>query len=415
MGLEIAGSRVLAPHFGNSVFVWGSLISVFLIALAVGYYVGGHLADRRPSQQLLAAVCIAVSVWIFALTAIGHPICEGIADRGGGEQSGPLVAAAILFLPPSVGLGIVSPFAVRIAATSISSVGQVAGTLYALSTAGSIAGTLVTTFVLIPQLGVLAILRILGFVLLAAAIVTLPLPNSRLARIELPMLLAILAFGFVVPGTPAFRLAHGEQIVLEADTPYHHIAVLDNRLQESRQLRFDQYTESGIHLSPPYRTLQDYTNYFHLAFLLKPKMERALFIGAGGGTGPRTFFAHDPTLTIDVVDIDPRVLEIATEYFYLPQTPAIRLIDQDGRMFLRQTDATYNCIVLDAFTIGGRIPFHLVTREFLELCQQRLTEDGVFVMNFGSAPGRSAERHLSVAASHCCCRVSECLRLRAGV
>lgn len=174
MGLEIAGSRVLAPHFGNSVFVWGSLISVFLIALAAGYYVGGRLADRQPSMRLLGVVLIAAAIWIFGLSSMGHVVCEAVSNGGFGLVTGPLVAAAILFLPPSVALGIASPFAVRIAATSLGSVGQTAGTLYALSTVGSIVGTLVTTFGLIPLIGVTAILRSLGAALLLVSLVALP-------------------------------------------------------------------------------------------------------------------------------------------------------------------------------------------------------------------------------------------------
>src|SRR6185436_8373067 len=80
MALEIAGSRVLAPHFGNSTFVWGSLISVFLIALATGYFLGGRLADRMPSQRLLNIICMVVAAWIFGLSALGHPICEALLD-----------------------------------------------------------------------------------------------------------------------------------------------------------------------------------------------------------------------------------------------------------------------------------------------------------------------------------------------
>src|SRR6187399_1549760 len=77
MGLEIAGSRVLAPHFGSSVFVWGSLISVFLIALAVGYYVGGQLADRQPSIRLLRVILVIAAIWVFALASVGNDVCEG--------------------------------------------------------------------------------------------------------------------------------------------------------------------------------------------------------------------------------------------------------------------------------------------------------------------------------------------------
>lgn len=385
MGLEIAGSRVLAPHFGNSVFVWGSLISVFLTALTAGYYLGGRLADRHPSLRLLGAICIAVAAWIFLLVTIGHPVCHGILLRGFGDQMGPLLASAILFLPPSVGLGIVSPLSIRIAATSISSVGQVAGTLYALSTFGSILGTLLATFVLIPTIGVAAILKILGGVLLLAAIMTLPRFGGAAGRASLLLALLIFVAGWLLPASPAIPLAQGEVIRVDVSTPYHHIWVLDNSVNDSRQLRFDRYAETTIRLDPPYRTLDNYTNYFQLAFLAQPKIERVLFIGAGGGVGPRTFLAHNSSAKIDVVDIDPQVLAIARQHFFLPDSPALRLIAEDGRIFLRRNDTQYDCIVLDAFTIGGRIPFHLVTREFFELCRSRLTPGGVFVMNLGSA------------------------------
>ena len=111
MGLEIAGSRVLAPHFGNSVFVWGSLISVFLIALSVGYYLGGRLADQRPSRTVLNTICMVVSVWIFGIAMISYAFCETLARAGLGEQSGPLVASLALFLAPGIGMGMVSPYA----------------------------------------------------------------------------------------------------------------------------------------------------------------------------------------------------------------------------------------------------------------------------------------------------------------
>jgi hypothetical protein len=119
MGLEIAGSRILAPHFGSSVFVWGSLISVFLIALAVGYYLGGQLADRQPSIRLLRVILVIAAIWVFALASAGHDACQALSNQGFGLVSGPLVAAAILFLPPSIALGVVSPFAVRLATTSL--------------------------------------------------------------------------------------------------------------------------------------------------------------------------------------------------------------------------------------------------------------------------------------------------------
>lgn len=383
MGLEIAGSRVLAPHFGNSVFVWGSLISVFLIALSVGYYVGGRVADRYPSRVVLNSICILAALAIFLIALSAHVFCEVLVEKGLGEQTGPLVASAILFLPPSVGLGMVSPFAIRLATQSVRSVGQISGTLYALSTGGSIAGTLLTTFVLIPLIGLSAILKGLGLVLLLAAVLTLPLWKPARTPAGLAVLALLTLAGLFAPGAPRTALGRGDRLVVDVDTPYHHIAVVDNR--DARLLRFDRFVESSILKQPPYPSLSPYTDYFHLAFLVHPRIERTLFIGAGGGVGPRAFHLHDRDMTIDVVDIDPRVLELARSHFFLDETPRIRTIAEDGRMFVRTAPARYDCVVLDAFTIGGRIPFHLVTREFFQLCRDRMTERGVFVMNLNSA------------------------------
>ena len=161
--------------------------------------------------------------------------------------------------------------------------------------------------------------------------------------------------------------------------------------QEKRMLCFDQSVEGVIMRSPPYATVDPYPNYFHLAFLAKPKIKTALFIGAGAGIGPRAFHKHDPEMAIDVVDIDPKVLDLAHKYFHLEENPRIRTVAEDGRMFMRKAESKYDCVVLDAFS-ARCIPFHLVTREFLELCRDKMSEDGVFVMNvLGAIEGPSSE------------------------
>jgi spermidine synthase len=327
---------------------------------------------------------MAVSVWIFGIALLSYPFCESLAQAGLGEQSGPLIASLALFLAPGVGMGMVSPYAVRLAAQSVANVGQIAGTLYALSTLGSIAGTILTTFVLIPLIGLAAILKGLGLALLVVSVFTLP-TWRRSGVPTLVVLLGIAPAAVLAPARNEAALLPGDTLVVEAETPYQHVAVIDNQRRNARDLRFDRYVESSISLTPPYEALADYTDYFHLAFLLKPEIRRAVFIGAGGAIGPRTFHAHNPEMEIDVVDIDPLVLEVAREHFFLPDDPRIRTIAQDGRMFLDDSRGAYDCVVLDAFTIGGRIPFHLVTREFLELCRQRMTAEGVFVMNINSA------------------------------
>jgi spermidine synthase len=386
MGLEIVGSRLLAPHFGNSVFVWGSLISLFLIALSAGYYLGGRLADRHPSRALLNSIVIAVAASLLLIVGIAGPVCSAIAlDTTFGEKSGPFVASAVLFLLPSIGMGIVSPFAVRLATHTVASVGKTAGTLYALSTVGSIAGTMLTTFVLIPAMGAGDILKGLALALLATALATFPFASRKAAAIVVGVAIALGAAGAYAINPAGVLLQPGSKLLVDADTPYHHISVIDNA-QGYRELRFDRYTESAVDLHPPHESGSRYTYYFHLALLPQPNVKRVLFIGAGGGVGPRSFHAHDPDMQIEVVDVDAKVLQLARSHFYLEDSPNIKTFPADGRSYVRGAEAgVYDAIILDAFSIGGRIPFHLVTREFIELCREKLAPGGVFLMNTNSA------------------------------
>jgi spermidine synthase len=224
--------------------------------------------------------------------------------------------------------------------------------------------------------------------LLLVSVLTLPFWKRGLAGAAL-LALPIVA-GSIWPGLTAIAAGNPGEL-LNVDTPYHHISVIDTELdhQDARLMCFDRFVESAIAKSPPHPSLEQYTNYFHLAFLVNAKIEKSLFLGAGGGVGPRAFHMQNPDMAIDVVDIDPKVLELARTHFFLDDRPLaherIKTFAEDGRMFVRRVESRYDCVVLDAFSAGGRIPFHLVTQEFLELCRDKMTDDGVFIMNVNSA------------------------------
>ena len=170
MSFEIIGSRVLAPNFGNTIFVWGSLISVFLSGLSAGYYLGGKIADREPSHRKLGLIIIIPAFILNVFPLYGTPICNWIFDMDVGDRMGPLVASLLLFLLPSVFLGMVSPYAVRLQTKCLHTAGRTVGNLYALSTVGSIIGTLVTSFYLIAASGVKSIIFCVGLLLLVSAL-----------------------------------------------------------------------------------------------------------------------------------------------------------------------------------------------------------------------------------------------------
>ena len=170
MSFEILGSRVLAPNFGSSVFVWGSLISVFLAGLSAGYYLGGMLADINPSSRKLSLIILAPGLLFLTFPLYSGPISDWIFMKDLGVRLSPLFASSVLFLIPSVFLGIVSPYTAKLMICSLHTSGKTIGTLYALSTFGSIIGTLITSFYLITLAGVNALIVGQGVLLIALAI-----------------------------------------------------------------------------------------------------------------------------------------------------------------------------------------------------------------------------------------------------
>jgi len=170
LGLEIVASRILAPYFGNSVYVWGSLISVFLLALSIGYWLGGVLADRRPSLGTLALILVTAAVFILVLPLVYLPVGRFISELDLEFRFSVLLISVLFFLVPSVLMGMVSPFAIKLSATALEEIGRTSGRVYAISTLGSISGALAVSFFLIQWLGTRAIVVVLGLILLVLAL-----------------------------------------------------------------------------------------------------------------------------------------------------------------------------------------------------------------------------------------------------
>ena len=406
LGLEIAASRVLAPYFGNSLYVWGALIGVVLAGLSTGYWIGGAIADRYPTPRLLVAMLAAASLLVLAIPFVDEWVLQHLVEWDPGPRLNPLLATIFLFGVQSVILGTVSPIAVRLKAHSIDELGRTAGRLFAISTAGSIAGTFATAFWLIPELGTDQVL--------AAAAVALMLAAAAIALVERLVLagvvaiaLAVASFGALVSlapdegGTvsasqlrnwsPVYRQQRDEQrvgspeeaqsgytILHTKDSQYHRIAVVED--DDSRYLRFDSSFQSGMYKDDPYRTRFEYSDYLQLPLAYRPSTRRILYIGLGGGSAPKRTWRDFPATQLDVVELDPEVVDVAYEYFQVPRDPRLQIEVEDGRRFLAANEGPWDAIVIDAF-YSDSIPFHLATREFLELARSRLAPGGTVSTN----------------------------------
>lgn len=364
---------MLAPTFGNSIYVWGSLIGVFLAALSVGYWIGGQVADRFPHYGVFSGLVFLAGLLTVPIPVVAPRLLEWITLADLGPRAGPLVAATVLFFPASLVMGTVSPFAVRLATRTVQTVGNTAGRLYALSTLGSIVGCLAAAFWLISVLGVREIVFVLGLVEMAMALVGLVVWRRRLPASVAAT--AVLILGLALPR--AFP-ADPPGVIYARDTVYHRITVSDEG--GVRYLKLDNYWQSAMDLEDPQRTVFRYADYMHAGMLFAPDPVRVLLIGVGGGTIPKQYLTYYPQVQMDIVDIDLHVIEVARRYFRVPVGGRLRAFAEDGRQFVRRSPERYDQILMDAY-LRDTIPFHLATREFFWEVRATLTPRGVFVMN----------------------------------
>lgn len=384
MALEILASRVLAPHFGSSVYVWGSIISVFLAALSLGYVWGGRLADREPTLAGLGRRVAWAALAQGVLLLLARPATAWLGNLTDGSAWGTLLTATLLFGPPSVLLGVISPYAVRLAAGDLARLGGTAGGLYALSTAGSLIGTLGCTFALVPFL---TLDRGLALLLALTAITALAALAGRLRREPLAALatLATLALAtqaaLAPPGLP-------RGLIYERMTAYQTL-----RVREAggvRYLESDRVQHSAMRLSDGKPALA-YARAAAAALLLQPDIDSMLVLGMGAGHAGIYLQRLRPGLQLDFVDIDPAVPAVAERFFGFTPSPDRRVHVADGRRFLADTDRRWDYIYSDTY-IGLSVPFHLTTREFLTLVRSRLEPGGVFGLNLAGSLGRPFPR-----------------------
>jgi spermidine synthase len=378
MGLEIVGSRVLAPVFGTSLFVWGALITTFLAALALGYTFGGRLADRRPDPGTLATLLAGSGVLLFVIFAAPEALLAVLGRVPVSERFRALVASTLLFGPPSVLMGMVTPFAVRLAAREITTVGSAAGRLSALSTVGSILGTFVTAFFLIPTFPTRPILFSLGALLLLASLLV---PAPRLARRLAVAAVAGVAGAAVYtvapdvvrPPTPVGTL------VYEKETAYHRLRVVDQGLR--RVLFFDRLTQGFVPVRPGLEMEENYTDGLLLGLALAEEPRSVVAVGLGAGMVQTVLSAQAPEIATTSIEIDPEVVNVAKRFFGFAPDDNDRVIVGDGRRVLDAQVASTDVILVDAY-FSDSIPFHLVTEEFDALCKRRMTSKGALALNF---------------------------------
>jgi len=384
MVIEVMGSRVIGPFFGVSLFVWTSLITVTLVALALGYAVGGFQADRRSGPDALYAILLAAGLAALLIPVLQARVIRACAPLG--LRSGSLLAAALLFGPCLFLLGCVSPLVVRLATVEMSRLGRTVGLLYAVSTLGSVLGTVLTGFVLIAYLGVGGVFLLTGGALLALAVAYWLVFRRRWLAALLLLAPALLPSG---EGPASKLMANGTRVtrVARRDGFYGRVQVLDYRLGpvHTRELLIDGLVQGGIDVATG-QSIYEYAYYLErLPWGMKPDGRTCLVVGLGAGIVPAWYEARG--VRTDVVDINPDVVAAARAHFGF--RPSGQVFLEDARRFLARPGPRYDYVILDVFA-GDTTPAHLLTREAVRDLAARVAPGGLVAINLIGSLGRES-------------------------
>jgi spermidine synthase len=383
LGAEIGAARLMAPYFGASTIVWANTIAVVLVALSLGYWLGGRLGDDHPHLRglclLVGVASILLAVVPFAARPFFSISVDALDSISAGAFVGSLIGVLALVAVPVVLLGACSPWAVRLATPDVHHAGRTAGRLYAISTAGSLVGTMSAALLLIPFLGTQRTFLVFALTLALVSVAGLgwrylAVPAAVAALIAIPV------------GTVKAETDPGERVLYETETDMQYARVVEEG-DGTRKLELNEgVADHSLYRPHSYLTGDYWDGLVVLPFTtLAGAPRRVAILGNAAGTAARAYGHFFPAAEIDAVEIDPELSDIGRRYFDM-QVPHLAIHNEDARPWLRQSDGGYDVIVLDAYR-QPYIPFYLLTREFFELARDRLAPGGVIVVNVGHPEG----------------------------
>lgn len=368
MMMEILGGRLMAPHFGYSVYQWGAIIGVVMTFMAAGYWTGGQLGDGPRAVPALRVALLAGTLAALLTPWLGKPILADAAARLGAAE-GSVIGAALILGVPSFALAMVSPICAGLSAWSGAAA---AGRIYAVGTLGSIGGTFFASFYAIPQIGVSA-----GYALAAVlpAVACALLPGGRRMAA---------AGALAVPLAAAAGLGEGRDFAVYRETPHNTIMVREDDREIRLHLNVLWATQSRL------RKDGGPTGLYYDLFTATPALAgggRVLVLGLAAGAAAAGILDAWPEAEVLGVELDPAVVEVARTHFAL--RPEVRVVVDDARRHVETSAERHDLIIVDLYSTAI-IPFFTATAEFFAAVERRLAPGGVVVMNVASPLDRDA-------------------------
>lgn len=383
MIVELVASRILSPYLGSSNLIWTCIIGMMLAFMSIGYFIGGKISDKYPKMNLLSLFILDASIFISIIPLIEVYAIEPLSKKNISLPIIAIICSTITFGIPSLLLATASPFAVKLKEKDEKQIGQVSGKMSAISTIGSIFGTFLAGFILIPKLGVKNIILMIVVILNILSFILQEEKNIKYIIKSIIILLILVAV--VLLGKKLFYQKY-QDMILDTDSEYSRIWIrklVNDSGKEYNTLEVDLGLESIA--SNEKKLTSEYLKYYDLFDYYQENTDNVLLIGGAAYTYPSYYLENFKEKKIDVVEIDPKMTELAQKYFNLDiNNSNLTIYHEDGRRFLNTSNNKYDCILVDAFK-GLNVPFQLTTVEALENEKRLLNDDGIIISNIFSA------------------------------
>ncbi len=371
MVFELVGLRILAPFLGSSSIVWTSVIGIILLFMSLGYWKGGQIADRYPKTQTLGIILALASASIFLMNIVKNPFLGYLNSFNLSLIAKSIIACISLFGATSFLLAMVSPFVIRLSIDKKENSGTTVGSIYSFSALGSILGTFVGGFVLISWMGTNAIVYGLAIILAATSLLFVS-KNSQ----QMHLFLVLLLLGNTL-------LLFRTHEYLDIDSNYSRIFIQDTEYenQSAKFLLLNGYVNSGMSLGSPNDLIFEYTQFYDLFDFFNPSANKVLLLGGGAFSYPKHFQATFPNKELDVVEIDPELLEISKDHFSFIPSPKTEIFLEDARTYLQHSKKKYDVVLYDVLTSPLSVPFHLTTQEAFQQVSSTMHSNGILILN----------------------------------
>jgi spermidine synthase len=382
MAVELLAVRMIAPYFGSSLYVWATVIGFTLLALAIGYFAGGVIADKYGSPDTLLWVLLTASIFLMLMPVSSQWLTIAFVNITPGAAV--VLVSLILILPPLLFLGMVPTFLIRKVSARADSAGSNTGVVYTISSASGIVALPVFGFLVIPRYGLTMPSIITGL-----AVGLIPLVKLIAGR-------RYISLGFIPVVLFSLWATETHQPGKAVDVQYYSEGLLGQLLvadvSHDRFLFVNRTGQTWLD-KETFKPKWDYASYVKSICSKSPEKSNALILGLGGGT-VANIFQNSLGFNVDAVELDQRIANVAKQYFAL--NSKVNVVIDDARHYLEESQKKYDVILFDVYR-GEAPPPHVFTIESLTKTKSLLKEDGLIIVNFnGFWSGKTGQAARSI-------------------